>query len=69
MTTAGTERMPRLLARLATAESRISMTVTSQDGQATRLTSSTVSSHAGHPALKISILRVVPDFPHYLEYM
>lgn len=54
--TAGTERIPRLLARLATLGSFISRTMTSQDGQATRLASLTVSSRAGQPALKISIL-------------
>jgi hypothetical protein len=35
----------------------MSRTVTSQEGQATRLTTATASSQAGHPALKISIVR------------
>jgi hypothetical protein len=37
----------------------MSRTVTSQDGHAMRLTSWIVSSHAGHPALNTSILRLV----------
>jgi hypothetical protein len=56
MTTAGTERIPKRFARLATSACFISSTVTSQDGQATRFTSSMVFSQAGHPALKISIV-------------
>lgn len=38
MTTAGTERIPRLLARWATFGTFMSSTLTSHDGQATRLT-------------------------------
>lgn len=58
MTTAGTERMPRPLARLATFGSCISSTVTWHDGQAMRSTSLTASSQAGHPALKTSTCRL-----------
>jgi hypothetical protein len=36
----------------------MSSTLTSHDGHEIRLTSLTVSSHAGHPALKISIFLV-----------
>jgi hypothetical protein len=49
--------MPSFFARLATAGFFMSRTETSQDGQAIRLTSRTVSSHAGQPALKTSICR------------
>jgi hypothetical protein len=59
MTTAGTDRIPRLLARSDTSGLFISSILTSQDGQAIRLIISTVSLHAGHPALKTSILRFV----------
>src|SRR5260370_9970402 len=62
MTTAGTDRMPRPLARLATWGSFISSTVTSHEGQATRLTIDTVSSQTGQPALNISTLRLVATF-------
>jgi hypothetical protein len=54
MTTAGTELMPSFLAFAATSASFMSNTLTLQDGQAMLLTSSMVSSQAGHPALKIS---------------
>ena len=57
ITTAGIERMPRFFARLATVGFFMSRTVTSHDGQATRLMSRMVSSHAGQPALKTSIFR------------
>lgn len=59
ITTAGTERTPKLLARRATSGCRMSSTVTSQEGHAICLTSVTVSSHTEHPALKISIVRLV----------
>src|ERR687885_2171956 len=59
ITTAGTVRIPKLFARRATSGLCISNTVTSQEGHAIRLTSVTVSSQAGHPALKISIVRLV----------
>jgi hypothetical protein len=73
ITTAGTLRIPKLCARRATSGLCISNTVTSHEGHATRLTRVTVSSQAGHPALKISIVRfaaiVVPfrcvRFPRY----
>src|SRR5437667_4306962 len=58
ITTAGSVRMPKRLARRATSGLCMSSTVTSQDGQETRFTRVTVSSHAGQPALKISIVRL-----------
>ena len=58
MTTAGTERILKLFARRATSGLFMSSTVTSQDGHAIRFTSAMASSHAGHPALKISIVRL-----------
>ena len=57
ITTAGTLRIPKLCARRATSGLCISKTVTSHEGHAIWLTSVTVSSQAGHPALKISIVR------------
>src|SRR5262249_10323419 len=59
ISTAGTERIPRLLARRATSGSRMSRIGTSHEGQATRLIISTVSVHTEHPALKISICRLL----------
>src|SRR5439155_17207793 len=59
ITTAGTDRMPRLLARLATFGSFMSSTVTSHDGHAVLLTRAIVSSQVAQPALKISTLRLV----------
>src|SRR5262249_19571460 len=59
ITTAGTLRIPKLFACRATSGLCISNTVTSHEGHAIRLTSSTVSSQAAHPALKISIVRLV----------
>jgi len=59
ITTAGTERIPRLLARRAMSGSRMSRIVTSQEGQARRLIISTASVHMEHPALKISICRLL----------
>src|SRR5262249_20936806 len=59
ITTAGTERIPRLVARRATSGSRMSRIVTSQEGQATRLIVSMASVHTEHAALKISICRLL----------
>lgn len=56
--TEGTVRIPRSSARVATCWSFMSSTVTSQDGQARRWTSSTVFSQAGHPAVNTSTLRL-----------
>ncbi len=58
ITTEGTDRTPRLFARLATFGSFMSSTVTSHDGQAMLWTSLTASLHAGHPALKTSTCRL-----------
>ena len=49
--------MPSVAALAATSDLCISSTSVSHDGQAIRLTVSMASSHAGQPALKISILR------------
>jgi hypothetical protein len=59
ITTAGTDLMPRPLARLDTVGSFISRMVTSQDAHALSLTIVIASWQTGHPALKISILRVL----------
>src|SRR6266852_4464206 len=56
--TAGTVRTPYFLALATTAGSCISKTSISHDEQAIRRTMATVSSHAAHPALKISIFRL-----------
>src|SRR5437762_9387337 len=63
MTTAGTERTPSVLARLATSLSCMSSTITSQDGQAAAFTVSTASLQAGQPALNTSTFRLVAIFP------
>src|SRR5439155_27056368 len=63
MTTAGTERTPSALARLATSLSCMSSTITSQDGQAAAFTVSTASLQAGQPALNTSTFRLVAIFP------
>jgi hypothetical protein len=57
MTTAGTRRMPKSLARAATSFCLMSSTVTSQDSHASRFTSAIVSSQATHRALNTSIFR------------
>src|SRR5215467_5668778 len=59
ITTAGTERIPRLVARRATSGSRMSRIVTSREGQATRVVISMASVHIEHPALKLSICHVL----------
>ena len=57
--TAGTDRIPSFFARAATAESFMSSTWTSHEGQPIRRTNSTALRQSGHPALKISTLRLV----------
>ena len=57
MIMAGTDLMPRVLARSATAASFMPKTLTSQESHFRRLTIFTVSLHIGHPALNTSILR------------
>lgn len=59
ITTAGTERMPKLFARRATSGLCISRIVTSQEGHATCFTNATVSSQTTHPALKTSTTRLL----------
>lgn len=68
ITTAGTDLMPRLFARIDTAGSFISRTDTSHDLHAFCLMISIVSWQTGQPALKISILRSVfiPVIPPYI---
>jgi len=51
--------MSRLFARLATLGSFIFNTDTSHDAHAMSFTVEIASSHAGHPALKTSIVRFV----------
>jgi hypothetical protein len=51
--------MPSSAALAATSGSFMSSTSVSQDGHAIRLTVWIASSHAGQPALKISILRLL----------
>lgn len=57
ITTAGTLRIPYCRAFVATSSRRMSRTSTSHEGHATWLMNAIVSSQAGHPALKTSILR------------
>ena len=58
ITTAGTVRTPRRLARLTTAGSLIARTCTSQLRQALAHANSTTSLHMPHPALKASTWRL-----------
>src|SRR5262249_29249799 len=57
ITTAGTDLIPSVFARLATFGSFMSSTLTSQEGQAMLLTRATVSWQAGH--LKTSTFRLL----------
>src|SRR5262249_218261 len=67
ITTAGTERIPSVLARFATSMLFMSCTITSQDGHAARLINSVVSVHVAHPALNTSIFRLSAMFFHRIS--